>query len=93
MADKRGDMASRVVGGLAAVAAGFATRKVLTFAWKRVIGREPPAHPEDPDVALTEAVGWSAVMGVAMATARMLATRTATRRLRESVCETPGEDG
>ena len=82
MADKRGDFGSRAVGGLAAIAAGFATRKALTLAWKRVTGKEPPAHPEDPEVRLAEAVGWAAMMGVAMSTARLLATRVATRRLR-----------
>jgi hypothetical protein len=81
MADKRGDFGSRAVGGLAAVAAGFATRKALTLAWKRVTGKEPPEHPEDPEVRLGEAMGWAAMMGVAMSTARLLATRVATRRL------------
>jgi hypothetical protein len=81
MADKRGDFGSRAVGGLAAVAAGFATRKAMTLAWKRITGKEPPEHPEDPDVRLAEAVGWAAMMGVAMSTARLLATRVATRRL------------
>ena len=81
MADKRGDFGSRAVGGLAAVAAGFATRKAMTLAWKRVVGKEPPEHPEDPEVGLAEAVGWAAMMGVAMSTARLLATRVATRRM------------
>jgi hypothetical protein len=81
MADKRGDFASRAVGGLAAVIAGFVTRKVMSMAWKRFTGKEPPAHPEDPEVELLEAVSWAAMMGVAMATARLLATRAATRRM------------
>ena len=87
MADKRGDIASRAVGGLAAVAAGFVTRKVMSMAWKRFTGKEPPAHPEDPEVELLEAVSWAAMMGVAMATARLLASRAATRRMQS----TPGE--
>jgi hypothetical protein len=87
MADKRGDFGSRAVGGLAAVVAGFATRKAMTAAWKKITGKEPPEHPEDPEVALAEAVGWAAMMGVAMATARMLATRLATKRLHGSSAE------
>jgi Protein of unknown function (DUF4235) len=82
MADKRGDIGSRAVGGLAAVAAGFATRKAMALAWKRITGKEPPEHPEDPEVRLGEAVSWAAMMGVAMSTARLLATRVATRRRR-----------
>jgi hypothetical protein len=81
MADKPGGFGSRAVGGLAAVAAGFATRKALTVAWKRITGKEPPEHPEDPEVRLAEALGWAAMMGVAMSTARLLATRVATRRI------------
>jgi Protein of unknown function (DUF4235) len=88
MADKPGGFGSRAVGGLAAVAAGFATRKALTVAWKRITGKEPPEHPEDPEVRLAEAVGWAAMMGVAMSTARLLATRVATRRIHGSSAKT-----
>lgn len=81
MADKRGDFASRAVGGVAGAVAGLVTRKAITTVWKKVTGKEPPAHPEDPEVALAEAIGWAAVMGLAMAIARLLATRLATKRL------------
>jgi hypothetical protein len=59
----------------------------MTLAWKRITGREPPEHPEDPEVGLAEAVGWAAMMAVAMSTARLLATRMATRRLHSSPAE------
>lgn len=81
MADKRGDFASRAVGGIAAAAAGFVTRKLMSKVWKRITGKEPPLHPEDPQVALGEAIGWAAAMGVAMSTARLLATRLAAKRM------------
>ena len=81
MAENRPDIASRAVGSLAAVAAGFVTRKAMSAAWKKATGKEPPAHPEDPDVAFLEAVSWAAMIAVAMATARLLATRVATRRM------------
>ena len=81
MADNRPDIASRAAGALAAVVAGFVTRKALSAGWKKVTGKEPPAHPEDPDVAFLEAVSWAAMMAVAMATARLLATRVATKRM------------
>lgn len=92
MADKRADFASRAVGGVAGGVAGFATRKVMSVAWKRVTGKEPPIHPEDPEVALAEAVTWAAVMAVAMSVARLLATRLATKRLKNSVCDKPAAD-
>jgi hypothetical protein len=93
MADKGGDTGTRVVATLAAFAATFVTRKVITTAWKRITGKEPPSNPEDPDIDLLEAVGWAAFMGVAVGTARLLATRAATRRLRSSASEPAEEAG
>ena len=81
MAEKRGDLTSRVVSGVAGGAAGLVTRKAMTAVWKKTTGKEPPTHPEDPQVALIEAIGWAAMMGLAMSIARLLATRLATRRL------------
>jgi hypothetical protein len=81
MADKRGDFASRAVGGIAAAAAGFVTRKLMSRVWKRITGKEPPMHPEDPQVALGEAIGWATATAVAMSTARLLATRLAAKRM------------
>ncbi len=81
MADKRGDIGSRAVAGIAAIGAGFVTRKVVTLAWKKITGKEPPEHPENPDVGWAEAIGWAVVTGVAMSTARLLATRLAARRM------------
>ena len=92
MADKRGDFASRAVGGIAGGVAGFATRKVMSVAWKRVTGKEPPTHPEDPEVALAEAVTWAAVMAVAMSVTRLLATRLAAKRLQTSVRDKPAAE-
>lgn len=81
MADKRGDFASRAVGGIAGTVAGLVTRKAMTTAWKKITGKEPPGNPEDPEVALAEAIGWAAVMGMAMSIARLLVTRMAAKRM------------
>jgi hypothetical protein len=87
MADKRGDFASRAVGGVAGGVAGFVTRKAMTTVWKKFTGKEPPSHPEDPEVALAEAIGWAVVMAVAMSVTRLLATRLAAKRLQGPPCE------
>jgi hypothetical protein len=89
MADKRGDFASRAVGGIAGAIAGLITRKAMTTAWKKVTGKAPPDNPEDPEVALAEAIGWGAVMGVAMSIARLLATRMAAKRMHGPPCDKP----
>jgi lysylphosphatidylglycerol synthetase-like protein (DUF2156 family) len=80
MADKRADLGTRVVGGVAAMAAAFVMRKVITTVWTKTTGKEPPAHPEDPQVALGEAMGWAILTGVGVEAARLLATRAAAKR-------------
>ncbi|HLQ56139.1 MAG TPA: DUF4235 domain-containing protein [Streptosporangiaceae bacterium] len=84
MAAKRAGGSSRVVGMVAAFVAGSIARKVITLGWRRVTGKEPPTDPQDPDVALKEALSWSVVMGVGMEAARLLATRAATTRMRSA---------
>jgi Protein of unknown function (DUF4235) len=82
MADKRGDMGGRVISGVAAMAAAFATRKLISVVWTKATGKEPPSHPEDPNVRLGEALGWAVGTGVAVATVRLLVTRETARRFR-----------
>jgi hypothetical protein len=81
---QRGSAASRAVSALAAAGAAFAVRKLLTVGWKSVTGKEPPDHPEDPEVALSEALIWGVVLGAAVGAARLLATRATTRRPSEA---------
>jgi hypothetical protein len=81
---QRGSAASRAVSALAAAGAAFAVRKLLTLGWKTVTGKEPPDHPEDPTVALSEALIWGVVLGAAVGAARLLATRATTRRPSET---------
>jgi Protein of unknown function (DUF4235) len=80
MADKKADLGTRVVSTVAAMAAAFVARKVITLAWTKATGKEPPTHPEDPQVALSEALSWSMLTGVTVEAARLLATRAAARR-------------
>ena len=72
--------ADGLIRGLAATGAMFLARKVVTFAWTKATGKEPPSHPEDPQVALSEALGWSVLTGVTVGAAKLLATRAAARR-------------
>ncbi len=72
---QRGSAGSRVVGALVGAGAAFVARKLLTIGWKTVTGKAPPEHPEDPQVALSEALVWGVALGAAVAAARLLATR------------------
>ncbi len=79
---------SRVVTALVGAGAAFAARKVLFFGWKKVTGKEPPEHPEDPQVGLGEALIWGIVLGAGVHTARLLATRATSRHHQDA-----GPDG
>ena len=81
MADNdKEDISTRVMNGLAAVSAAFAARKLLSFVWTRATGKEPPTNPEDPRVALAEALTWSVLVGITVGAVRVLAIRAVSRR-------------
>ena len=78
MASKQGSGGNRAVTAIVGFGAAFVARKVIQLAWKQITGKEPP-EPEDPQVALTEALAWAVAMAVGVQVARMLAVRAATR--------------
>ena len=84
MADKKierkVDLGTKVVSAVAAMAAAFIARKLITYAWTKATGKEPPTNPEDPQVALAEALGWAVLTGISVEAARLLATRAAARK-------------
>jgi hypothetical protein len=80
MAEKRAAGGNRMLSAVVGFAAAFGARKILIFAWKKITGKEPPEHPEDPTVALGEALTWGILLGVGVQVARMLALRAATKR-------------
>lgn len=81
---KRGDGVSKALAAAAAFAAGYGARKLVTFGWKTVTGKEPPGDLNDPQVRLAEALTWAIVLGVTMETARLLAGRAATKNIRHT---------
>jgi hypothetical protein len=87
--DKDDKMSTRIVNGMATMSAVFVARKLLMFAWTKVTGREPPTNPEDPRVALAEALSWSALVGITMATVRVLAIRAVSRKTLSSADREP----
>jgi hypothetical protein len=82
MADKqkKEDLSTRAFNTLTLLAAPFIARKAITLVWTKVTGKEPPVNPEDPGVAFAEALIWSVLTGVTVATLRLLATRAVARR-------------
>jgi hypothetical protein len=84
MAGNRGDLVTKAVSGIAGAAAAYLARKAIMLAWNRVTGKEPPEHPEDPQVGLGEALSWALIAGAGVGAARMLATRAASRMTHSS---------
>ena len=81
MADKdKDDFSTRVVHGLATMSTAFLARKALMVAWTKATGKEPPTNPEDPRVALPEAIGWSVLVGITVAIVRVLTIRAVARQ-------------
>lgn len=61
----------------AAVGSAVVAKKALNTSWRAATGKNPPANPADPDVALREAVAWASVSGALIGIARMLGARRA----------------
>ena len=83
MSDKGGNGGTKALGSLAAFAAAFATRKLLSLAWRQLTGKEPPTDPHDPQVGIGEALTWAVLIGAGIESARLLAVRAATRNARQ----------
>ena len=85
MSDKGG----KALASAAAFGAAFGARKLITLAWKRVTGKEPPTDPHDPQVGIGEALSWAVLTGVAIETARLLAVRATSRKARQAAGTEP----
>jgi hypothetical protein len=81
MAGKQADAGAKAIKALVGMGAAFVARKIIILAGKKITGREPPEHPEDPQVALHDALLWGIVVGAGVHTARVLATRAAAKHL------------
>jgi len=76
--------ATKIVAFAAAFAAAWIARKVITFGWTKVTGKEPPTDPHDPHVGIGEALSWAVILGASIEGARLVATRAATRKVRQA---------
>jgi len=76
-------LGSKVVGIGTGIVARKVSDKALTAAWRKTKNSEPPADPAAPGTPWADALSWAAASGVAMAVARLLATRgTATAKMK-----------
>jgi hypothetical protein len=90
MADKeKEDIGTKVVNGATTMVAAFVARKLLTVAWTKATGKKPPTNPEDPRVALAEALSWSVLVGITVAAVRIFAIRFVSRKALASANDEP----
>ena len=82
-------MGWRLLGGVSAILAGLAARKLLVVSWRRTTGKNPPANPAAPGTDWRKAIAYAAVSGAAMGLARMIATRKAANYYRKSTGHLP----
>lgn len=68
----------KAVAGIAAAVAGLATTKALGAVWGKLIpDSDPPNNPADPETRTGDAVLWTALTGVGVGVATVLAQRGA----------------
>jgi hypothetical protein len=79
MSKKSGGSSSRLVGTLATTGAVMLARKVVTLAWTRTTGKQPPTDPADPAVSVLQALSWAVIAGITVEAARVFATRVTAR--------------
>jgi Protein of unknown function (DUF4235) len=90
MADKdKDDRGTKILYAVTTMSTAFVARKLLIWTWTKITGKKPPTNPEDPQVALTEALGWSVLVGVTIAAVRVLAIRAVSRRAISSTDREP----
>jgi hypothetical protein len=80
MSKKSRESNSRLFGTLATTGAVMLARKVVTFAWTRTTGKQPPTDPADPAVSVLQALIWAVVAGITVESTRVFATRAMARR-------------
>ena len=74
---QRGKTLWKVYGRVSSVVAGLAALRAVNLGWRVVTGRKAPATPENPDVAMAEAIVWAVVSGAAAQLAKIVVTRKA----------------
>jgi Protein of unknown function (DUF4235) len=92
MPGKSADFGTKAINALAGAAAAFVVRKAIGFAWTKATGKQPPDTPEDPQVAIGEAVAWAVLVGAGVGVARVLAVRVASRQAARALTGSSDED-
>ncbi|MBS9405047.1 DUF4235 domain-containing protein [Halomonas sp. TRM85114] len=79
-----------LVGSVAAVAASVMARKTADKAYRREVGKAPPANPDQPDVGWRQALLWGAGTGMLVGVARVVGRRAGREVMRKAPGSRPG---
>ncbi|MCW2621881.1 MAG: hypothetical protein JWL64_1483 [Frankiales bacterium] len=74
---RAGKVAYKIIGISAGLAAARVARSALDKGWAKTKGGEPPRNPAVPGTTWSEALTWAVASGVAVAVARLIATKGA----------------
>jgi hypothetical protein len=75
-----GGAGAGIIGGITDMATVYGTRKLISLAWTRATGKQPPSV-DDLQVRLPEALAWAIITGMTISAARLLASRALARQL------------
>lgn len=84
-----GAVAWKIMGTGGAILAGVVATKVIDAIWAKAEGDE--INPKSPNAPLAKAIAYAMITGLAVGTARTLATRKAARYYEKSAGHLPGE--
>ncbi len=84
-----GKLGYKVMTTIAAATSAIIARKALTAGWRRLVGKEPPTEPANPDTRAAEAAGWAAASAGVIAAAQVLARRRVAATWRRASGELP----
>ena len=84
-----GKLGYKLMTSVAAAASALVARKALTAGWRRLVGKEPPSEPANPDTRVAEAAGWAAASAGVIAAAQVLARRRVATTWRRASGELP----
>lgn len=79
----------KIISGITGVAAAFVANRLIQVTWRKSTGRDVPHHPEDPQVAVRDAVLYAVVSSVIIAVVRTLAARGAAQAYTKRTGITP----
>lgn len=82
---ERDDLYFKAVAAGAGMIASLAARNISTAVWRAARNEEPPSDPEAASISWGEAIAWSALTGLLVGVANLVARRAAASAMSSEV--------